>query len=209
MASINKALMNLLSCLALIISFFSSNNSLASTPINGVHYKEISNNLALKQYDFIQFFSFSCHHCFRFEIETNSLNLITKKYKKIKRIPVSFGKKESEKYAKLYLTLEYLEIEDTYYKRIFEDIHVYRNKKFDLEKICKRLNINQNLIKKIKNLYYSKEIINIFEKTQEIIKQYEISGVPALAIENKYVTNAAMTRGTKQLYLITQYLSKY
>lgn len=204
---INKGLVSPSSFLILIIALCSPNISIASTPINGVHYKEISTNLALSQYDFVQFFSFSCHHCFRFEMETNSLSSITKNYTKIKKIPVSFGKEELEKYAKLYLTLEHLGIEDTYYKKIFEDIHIYRNKEFDLQGICERLNMSPTLTKQVKHLYHSKTIRSIFEKTQEIIEQYGISGVPALAIENKYVTNAAMTRGTKKLYAITRYLS--
>lgn len=205
----NRGMVLLSSYLLLIISFYSPNVSIASTPINGVHYKEISSNLALSQYEFVQFFSFSCHHCFRFEMETNSLSSVKKNYTKIKRIPVSFGKEELEKYAKFYLTLENLGLEDTYYKKIFEDIHIYRNKEFDLQGICNRLNMGPTLTKKVKQIYHSQTILKIFEETQEIIEQYRISGVPALAIDNKYVTNAAMTRGTKQLYSITRYLSRH
>lgn len=177
--------------------------SASARPLENIHYR-VAENL-VEENRAVHFFSFGCHHCYRFDpiMEAwSEENDIT-----IKRIPVSFGKKQWDHYAKLFFALQILTGADDFTGRLFQEIHANRNKSLSVEDLQSVLNLSDVQQDRLIRLYRSAEVERALQNAKQLAKKYAITGVPAMVVEGRYVTDAALARGIHGLIGVVDYLA--
>lgn len=179
-------------------------NAMAGTdgPMADIHYRVAESKSNIEPA--IHFFSFGCHHCYRFEPLMESWS--DKKEIAIQRIPVTFGKKQWEHYAKLYFSLQILTGNDEFTGELFTEIHENRNKSLSFDDLQSVLNLSAEEKEQLSGLYASADVDLRMEQARNLAKDYGITGVPAMVVKGQYVSDAAMARGIHGLIGVVDYL---
>ncbi len=179
---------------------FGSTLAGANEPRAGVHYKALENVQHSDRN--IQFFSLGCHHCYRFEKHLDSWD----RKESVQRVPLHFDKKQWVHYAKLYFALKDMNFSDDVIPTLFDEIHRNRDRDLSLKKVAMLFDMNEKQTQELKNTYRSDRIEKQVDAADILARQYRITGVPAMVIQGKYVTDAAMTRGIHGLMRVSEYL---
>ena len=186
-----------------------SNGVLASEPLEDTHYKlveqvNVNHPYVQNEEPIIEFFSFGCYHCYKFEKEIQSWD--NKYQRALKKVPVSFGRKEWEKLARLYLVLDHVSLSKQTTKKVFSEIHENGNRDIDLNDLIVRLGLNEEEESTIIRLLNSRIIDAKVEEAEEIAKKYKVAGVPAVLIDGRYFSDSGMARGTSGLSKVASFL---
>ncbi len=153
-----------------------------------------------------EFFSYGCPWCYRMEAPLNEWVSKMGKNVQLERVPVVF-KPEWELYAKAYYTAKTLALSDKLNPALFKAIQEDKNP----------LNTKQSMIDFFIGQGVDREIAkSAFENSPTIdmrvsngmtlMAAYQISGVPAFVINNKYKTDLQMAGSPQRLFQILDYL---
>lgn len=183
-------------CLAVSLSLFC--NVLSAAPLENVHYKiEVSKT----DKPVVEFFSYSCHHCYKFESLLSEWE--TKNNISVEKIPIDFKRKDGDHFARIFYALKSMGINAD--EAVFYLIHEKRERKLSLQILSEYLEFDEEKQEKLKALYNSAEVNNKLETGRELVQHYEITGVPALVVKGKYMSDAAMSRGLNGLLGIADF----
>ncbi len=194
MKMISSAVIASVLCAALSSAAVSANE-----PRAGVHYRAIETAQSDQN---IQFFSLGCRHCYRFE--SGLENWAHKET--LERLPLHFDKKQWIHYAKVYFALRDINFSDDIIPVLFDEIHRNHNRELSLEKVATLFDMNAKQTQELKSSYKSDQVKKQVDAAASLAKQYRVTGVPAMVIQGKYVTDAAMTRGIHGLMRVSDYL---
>jgi protein dithiol oxidoreductase (disulfide-forming) len=140
----------------------------------------------------IEFFAYTCPHCFHFE---PTLNAWAKKLPPnvvLKRQPVIFSD-SWEPMARAYFALQALGVVDRLHDDVFKAIHVENQRLMDPDTFFD-WGAKHGLDRaKLKAVYNSFTVSADIERAKALARNYHIDGVPTLAINGKYITSASMT----------------
>jgi len=176
----------------------SASLTLEAAPVQGVHYEKKTSetdNLV------VEFFSYSCHHCYKFESMLSAWeddNGIS-----VKKIPIDFKRKDGDHFARIYYTLRRLGIESD--REVFSLIHEKRHRKLSLETLADHLEMTDTQRLNMTQIYHSAEVEADLAIGRQLIEHYHITGVPALVVKGEYITDAAMSRGLNGLLSVADY----
>ncbi len=156
----------------------------------------------------MEFFSYGCPWCYKIEAPVNEWIASYQGKVAIEKVPVVF-KPEWELYAKAYYTAKTLAMTNKLNPALFKAIQVEK----------KSLNSNQEMINFFVAHGLDREIAkSAFEHSPTIDMQikngmnlmthYQINGVPAFVINNKYKTDLRMAGSPERLLEIMSYLLK-
>lgn len=156
----------------------------------------------------MEFFSYGCPWCYKIEAPVNEWIAAFQGKVAFEKVPVVF-KPEWELYAKAYYTAKTLAMTNKINPALFNAIQ--------LEK--KSLNNNQEMINFFVAHGLDREIAkSAFEHSPTIEMQikngmnlmthYQINGVPAFVINNKYKTDLRMAGSPERLFEVMNYLLK-
>ncbi|MFX1735706.1 thiol:disulfide interchange protein DsbA/DsbL [Paraburkholderia sp. A1RI_3L] len=159
-----------------------------------------------------EFFWYGCPHCNEFEpyleawVKKQGPDVV------FKRVPVAF-RDDFLPHSKLYHALDALGVEPQLTPKVFNEIHVNRDYLLKPEDQAKFLAKNGVDPKKFMDAYNSFSTQSALQRDKKMIADYNIDGVPTLAVQGKYETGPAMTNslpGTLQVldYLIGQIRAK-
>ena len=140
----------------------------------------------------IEFFWYGCPHCNEFEPYLESW--IKKQGPDVvfKRVPVAF-RPDFVPHTKLYYALKALGVEDKLTPTVFNEIH--KNKDYLLTPEAQADFLAKQGVDKQKflNAYNSFTTTSETNRAAELVKKYDIDGVPTLVVQGKYVTGPAQT----------------
>lgn len=179
------------------ISFSVSANFAAASPANpqnGVDYRTLDQSQLTESADKVEvteFFLYSCPHCHEFDHPLNEW--VKKQGNKIafKRVPVAF-RDSTIPQQKLYYTLEALGKLDQLHGKVFQAIHVERNR-LDTDTAVVDWAVKQGLDKKsFSDLYSSFGIQAKTNRATKLQNAYGVDGVPIVAIDGKYLTSPSI-----------------
>ena len=135
----------------------------------------------------IEFFSYGCPHC-------SDLNPVATKWSAklpaeigFKRIPITFGRAQWANLAKLYYALETIGELEKHDAAVFEALHAKGLKLYDDKSILEWVSARGIDSKKFSDAYSSFGVVSKVKRGDQIAQAYKIQGVPALAVEGKYL----------------------
>lgn len=140
----------------------------------------------------VEFFAYTCPHCFELEPE---LNLWAKKLPKnvvLKRQPVIFND-SWEPMARAYFALEALGQVDRLHADVFDAIHV-EDQKLTEPAVFFDWAAKHGVDKaRLMAAYNSFGVSAKVARAKQMGRAYKLSGVPTLAVNGRYLTSAAQT----------------
>lgn len=139
----------------------------------------------------IEFFAYTCPHCFHFEPELNAWAKSLPKNVVLKREPVVFSP-SWEPMARAYFALEALGVVDKLHDDVFNAIHTDNIPLMNPE-VFFDWGAKHGLDRaKLKAVYESFTVNAKVNEAKQLARDYAITGVPTLAVAGKYVTSAAI-----------------
>lgn len=140
----------------------------------------------------IEFFAYTCPHCFDLEPELNAWAKRLPANVVLKRQPVIFSD-DWEPMARAYFALEALGAVDKLHADVFNAIHIQDKQLMEPDTFFD-WGVKQGLDRaKLKSAYNAFSTAAKISRAKQLQKSYKISGVPALAVNGKYLTSATMT----------------
>ncbi|WP_114809398.1 thiol:disulfide interchange protein DsbA/DsbL [Paraburkholderia kururiensis] len=187
-----------------------------AAPVAGTDYSVLKTpqpvDVPAGKIEVTEFFWYGCPHCNEFEpyleawVKKQGPDVV------FKRVPVAF-RDDFLPHSKLYHALDALGVEPQLTPKVFNEIHVNRDYLLKPEDQAKFLAKNGVDTKKFMDAYNSFSTQSALQRDKKMIADYNIDGVPTLAVQGKYETGPAMTNslpGTLQVldYLIAQIRAK-
>ncbi len=135
----------------------------------------------------LEFFSYGCPHCAEFEpllspwVARQGADVV------VRKVPVSFGRAAWANVARLYYALEATGDLKRLEADIFKAIHAERINLFD-EKTMQDWLVKKGVdARKFSEVFSSFGIMSKVKRGDQLAQAYKIQGVPALAVDGKYL----------------------
>lgn len=183
---------------------------MASQFIEGKEFQIISNPKPLETPNkgpvVTEFFSYGCPACYNIEPSFKNWTNAIGKAVRIERVPVVF-KPEWELYAKAYYTAKVLALSGKMDPLMFKAIQVDKRSLTTKQSLIDFF-VSQGLDREIaKSAFENSPTIDMkVSNGMALMAQYQISGVPAFIVNNKYKTDIQMAGSPKRLFEILDYL---
>jgi thiol:disulfide interchange protein DsbA len=153
----------------------------------------------------IEFFAYTCPHCFELEPDLHNWAKKLPRNVVLKRQPVVFAD-NWEPMARVYFALESMGAIDRLHADVFNALHVddidLRNPETFFDWGAKK-GLDRA---KLKSAYQSFAVGAKIARAKQLQSSYKLNGVPALAVNGKYLTNGTMAGGLAQSLDVTSAL---
>tara|TARA_B100000886_G_scaffold183046_1_gene125554 strand:- start:2070 stop:2684 length:615 start_codon:yes stop_codon:yes gene_type:complete len=190
MIKYSSGMVNLIICL-----FFVSTVSLADPK-----YVQISNQKQT-EYDQIviyEFFWYGCPHCFNLEPTMDQIEADLDKDTILIKVPVSL-RDTWQNHAKAYFTLKQMNLDDDLHVKLFEEIHINSQRLDTRDSLSQFVSNNGYNYKKFEELFDSFGTEIRMNKASRLAREYQISSVPTLVINGKYMTSGSYVSSYDEL----------
>lgn len=153
----------------------------------------------------IEFFAYTCPHCFELEPDLNAWARKLPKNVVLKRQPVIFSD-SWEPMARAYFALEALGAVDQLHADVFNALHVDDQRLNDAETFFD-WGAKHGLDRaKLKAAYQSFSIGTKIARAKQLQRAYKLNGVPTLTVNGKYLTSGSMTGSNEKSLLVVDEL---
>ena len=177
----------------------------------GIEYKRLKSPVPTQveagKVEVVELFWYGCPHCFRLEPDLNKWLKNKPENVEFVRIPAIFNKTWAL-HAKAYYTADFLGVMDKIHKPLFDAMHL-KKQRLNTADAVKKLFIQQGVsAKDFDSVFNSFGVDAKIRRAKELSKQYGITGVPALVVNGKYLTDGPMAGGRKGMLEVLDYLIK-
>lgn len=175
----------------------------------GTNYTVVS-QVATAEPEVLEFFSFYCPHCYKFEPLIKNLQKELPSDVKVKKNHVNFlGKQMGPKLTHAYAAAELLGKQDEVGSIIFNQLHVQGkgiHSDADILAIFKQASIPEADAKSAlaENNFSTNGIASQMKRNTET---YKVRGVPTLIVNGKYQVKTGSVRSEKELVELVKYLA--
>ena len=196
--------------LALVAAALLSFSALASGPeaFEGHDYVRVQAPQPVatgNRIEVLEFFWYRCPHCFQLEPALNTWIKTLPKDAQVRRVPAVF-RPDWLPGAKLYYTLEQMNLLGRLHDKVFDAYHV-ENINLNDPKVLGNWIAKQGVDRKqFESLYNSFSIQSRATQGAQLATAYAISGVPAFIIDGKYATSVSMTGSQARLFQVLDQL---
>ncbi|MEI6897360.1 MAG: DsbA family protein [Psychromonas sp.] len=174
----------------------------------GTHYKVIKQTTTAEP-QVLEFFSFYCPHCFKFEPLMEELRDNLPENVEIKKNHVNFiGKEMGPQLTQAYAAAELLNVEDEIASLIFDQIHTQKkiiNGEQGILAIFKKAGISNA---EAKGALASFSATGLASQMKRNTENFEIHGVPSLIVNGKYQVITRSVSSTEEFISLVTYLTK-
>ncbi|TDV37155.1 thiol:disulfide interchange protein DsbA [Paraburkholderia caballeronis] len=153
----------------------------------------------------IEFFWYGCPHCNEFNpfleawIKKQEPDVV------FRRVPVAF-RDDFIPHSKMFYALDALGLAQKLTPVVFHEIHVNKNYLLTPEDQAKFLATQGVDSKKYMEAYNSFSTQSALKRDQQLLQNYQIDGVPTLAVQGKYLTGPASTNSLPGAIQVLDYL---
>ncbi len=196
--------------LAFLAATVLSLSALAAAPeaFEGHDYTRLKNAQPVatgNKVEVLEFFWYRCPHCFQLEPGLNAWLKTLPKDAQVRRVPAVF-RDDWMPGAKLYYTLEQMNLLGRLHHKVFDAYHV------------ENINLNDPAVlggwiarhgvdrKKFEGIYNSFSTQSKATQGARLATTYAISGVPAFIIDGKYATSVSMAGSEARLFEVLDQL---
>ncbi len=165
-----------------------------NNPQNGVDYRTLDKSQQTdsgKKVEVTEFFWYSCPHCNA--LEPDLVAWVKKQGDNIvfKRVPVAF-RDSMVPQQKLYYTLEALGKLDELHSKVFNVIHVQKQRT-DTDAEIADFAVKHGLDKqKFLDVYNSFSVQTKAKRAMQLMQAYQVDGVPLIAVDGRYLTSPSI-----------------
>lgn len=157
------------------------------------------------QIEVLEFFWYNCPHCFHLESDFNNWSKKQSKNVVVKRIPAMLNENWGA-LTRVYYALEAIGMANKLHNEVFNAIHVQGMNLTPPETFFDWAVTKGIDRKKISSAYNSFAVNTKVMRAQQLTRDYKLTGVPAIAINGKFVTSAYMAGGQPELFTVVDAL---
>ena len=194
---------------ALIAATMVASTAFASPadPKNGVDYQTLAAAQPVqatgKKVEVIEFFAYHCPACNMLEPTFNQWIKKQGDNIAVRRIPLPFqGPNDPE--ARLFLTLEAMGKLDQYHHRVFQAVHVQRQRLMKDDQIIEWAVKNGLDKAKFMETWNSFGVTTKLRRLQQVAAPYKVTGTPTIVIDGKYVVSPGQVGEANKIRDINQ-----
>ena len=152
-----------------------------------------------------EFFWYGCPHCFHLEPVLREWRKTMSSKAKFVRTPAVF-RNTWEAHARAYYAYEVLGVSDKMDTPMFSAIHD-KNRPLDDEKSITAFAVEQGMDeKRFRDAYNSFGMAASLKHSIDLQQRYNISSVPTMVVDGKYITSASLTNGQEELMKVLDFL---
>ena len=148
--------------------------------------KPIATQVKTGEIEVIEFFAYTCIHCYRFEPILKEWKATLPANVVVRQLPVQFSS-QLEPLAKTFFAFEALGWLDTLHNRLFAAIHVENKRVFDEAAIMKWVSSQGVDTQAFKKAYASFGTASNAKRAAQLANNYLVEGTPALGIHGQYL----------------------
>ena len=187
--------------------FFLAGMVNAETYVEGKHYKRVEQSKAVEggKIEILEFFWYGCPHCYSFEPYLNKWKKDKPDNVEFVRVPATF-QPLWVLHARAYYALQMLDAGEKIHPKFFSEIHNNKNymKTFDdLAVFVQKYGVDRSEFIDAMNSF---AVENNVRKARKLVDGYKISGVPAVAVNGKYLISASMAGSYDNMIKIINHL---
>ena len=193
----------------LFLSLILSTQAMAQLAYNeGIDYQLITPAVKTGNADKVvvtELFWYGCPHCFRLEpyIERWSANLPDSVV--FEQVPSIINPGWAD-HARTFYSLEIMGKQKELHSKIFDAIHIERQRLNGLDSISTFVAEQGVDNKKFRQTFNSFAVDSLLRKNLKIEKKYGHNGVPALVVNGKYLTSGSMAGSNERLIQVINFL---
>jgi len=181
----------------------------ASKPEAGVDYVRLGQlapvEAAPGKIEVLEFFWYSCPHCFSFEPVLTEWVARLPKDVAFKRVPIAFQSSYVPQ-QQMYFALEAMGLLAQLHNRFFAAIHVERQNLAKAEAIADWV-VKQGVDRaRFMEQFGSFSVSSKAARARQIMDAYQIEGVPALGVAGRFFTDGAMAKSMDGALRVVDYL---
>lgn len=135
----------------------------------------------------VEFFSYGCPHCSDFHPTVSKWSAKLPADVVFKRVPVSFGRAQWASLSKLYYALEATGDLARVDGAVFQALHEKGLKLYDDKSIAEWVGAQGVDARKFADAYNSFGVVSKVKRADQLAQASKIQGVPALAVDGKYL----------------------
>ena len=150
-------------------------------------------------------FWYGCPHCFRFEPVIEKWAASLPEGVVFEQLPSSLNPSWVE-HARTFYALKMMGVQEQLHAKIFEAIHIKRQRLTGLDIIAKFVADQGFDEKAFRKHYASFPVDSQVRKNKKIEQRYGIHGVPAVIVNGKYLTNGSMAGNYERMIEIINFL---
>ncbi|MBL8394888.1 MAG: thiol:disulfide interchange protein DsbA/DsbL [Candidatus Accumulibacter sp.] len=151
----------------------------------------------------LEFFSYGCPHCSEFHPIVSKWSSALPADVVFKRVPVSFGRPQWATLAKLFYALEASGDLTRLDAAVFDALHKKGARLYDDKSVIDWVTAQGIDGKKFADAYNSFGVISKVKRADQMAQSYKIQGVPAMAVDGKYLVTGKEIKGLPDLVLLT------
>ena len=194
---------------ALVLSPIGNAQAQGKPPVAGTDYlvldKPVPSDAPAGKVEVIEFFWYACPHCFAFEPALTAWLKKLPKNVAFRRVPVVFQDSFIPP-QKLYYTLEAMGQLEAVHEKVFNAIHVERQK-LDKDNLVIDWAVKQGLDKaKFVETYNSFSVATKVRKAAQLQEAYKVAGVPAMGVAGRFYTDGTQAQSMERGLTIVDYL---
>jgi len=179
--------------LAAFMLLLSAAPALAQAPIAGVEYKVIApgQSAPAAKVEVVEFFNYACPHCYEFEPLLKSW--VSKKPSDVdfRYVPAVFNERMMP-LAKIYYTLEELQLRAKLHDKVYEAIHE-KGLRLDEPDVLMKWVAEQGVdSKKFQSAYESFSVASQVQRAAQLTRSLRVPGTPYVVVNGKYLTGPSM-----------------
>ncbi len=169
----------------------------AQAQLSPTTYRKLSSPVATttEMVEVLEFFWYGCPHCHELEPFLNEWEKAKGKTILFKRIPVAF-RSDLVVHQKLFYALEVLGQLPQLHGKVFKTIQTERNRLLDFESqlaFVQRFGVDAKLFTEAFNSF---GVASKCMQATQLVKSYQIDGVPAMGVDGVYTTSASIAGGS-------------
>lgn len=181
----------------------------AAAPVAGRDYLVLDKRAPVEapagKIEVVEFFWYSCPHCFSFEPQFKAWIQKAPKDVVVRRVPVSF-RADFEPQQRLYFVLEALDKLDSLHGKVFDAIHLDKQLLNTPELILSWAEKQGLPRAQVSELYNSFPINLKARKATQLQDAFMVDGVPSLGIAGRYFTSGSVARSMERALQVTDQL---
>ena len=180
--------------------------------VEGQHYVRIQPTVppvgdSEGRHEVVELFWYGCPHCYDFEPDINAWKENKPDDVVFVRVPAIFNPRW-EQHARAYYALEQMGELEKGHVLIFSGMHEQNRALRDVDTIARFLAANGIDEEKFRESFNSFAVETKVNRAKELVRQYQITGVPAVIVDGEYKVSASTAGGYSQVIDIIQQLTR-
>lgn len=151
------------------------------------------------QIEVLEFFWYRCGHCFNLEPDLEAWSSKRPRNVILKRVPAILNP-DWAAMARVYYALEAIGMVEKLHADVFNAIHEQGMDLTAPEAFFDWAVTKGVERKKIADAYHSFNVETRVMRAQQMSRSYQLTGVPAIVVQGKYLTSAGLTGGHRELF---------